>query len=140
MITSLLVFTLFVVVALYLCSNPSNATITEISNHHNKKKSLISHILKLLVAFIAYCFIIYALVMAFMVGSIFVIIAYQKLLAVVSISYDYESFLMFAETIALVITLVLAAVNVRTIECIANQLTKKREKSLSLFALCKGDS
>ena len=122
---------------LYLCFNPSKPTVSQITNSTNRQKALLAYILELCCSFFMYGVLIYVTTIALMLCSTLFLKAYYTLLGLNLAHYDYDGFMVISEAIALVIALLVIIFKLRTIESLANLMAKKREKSLSLFALCK---
>ncbi|WP_192484678.1 hypothetical protein [Cysteiniphilum marinum] len=123
--------------AMYLCFNPSKTTVEHITNSTSRRKALFVHILELCCSFLMYGVLIYFTTIALMLCSTLFLKAYYIFLELNLANYDYDGFIVISEQIALVITLIVLIFKIRTIESLANIMAKKREKSLSLFALCK---
>lgn len=65
------------------------------------------------------------------------LMAYQKLLGLDTINYNYDGFLALVECIALMVGVILTLLNVRRVEYLANRMADKKTKPITLFSLCK---
>ncbi|WHN66799.1 hypothetical protein [Cysteiniphilum sp. QT6929] len=137
MTVSFLIFliALLVIMTVLLCFKPSVESFVWVFKQSNKKRALLLHVSRLITAFMMYYVVVYIMTMFAIMGSAMLLMAYQKLLGLDTINYDYDGFLALVECIALMVSVILTLLNVRRVEYLANRMADKKTKPISLFSL-----